>query len=719
MFTVAKWLLISLKIFACVTLFAQTSLPTFFSFNGPYPVGWTNNLGGSPTYGIGSDDSPAARFDNTGENIIIHFNQNPGFLSYQIRAQGNSVLPGVLFSVQQSVNGQAWENILIFNEDNTPLTFQGFEHELNPESRFVRFIYTNKITGTNFAVDEVGITAQPDPSAPRIKVSINDTEVENGSTYTFNQGNFAEISFENLGLEETLLFSNISFTGVNASEFSVEPAYEQVNAQTIQFSDLFFEPAGGGLRTAILILESNCVVTPEFSIQLFGLSDSEIPEPENQPFNLSFSEVSPYDFQFEFSPSTADGFLVLVSGEPIDAAPQDVVQYQVGDYIGNGRVVQIGSTTSGLVGRGIVANSTYFVSVFAYNQLDTDINYKQDNPLTMQVSTLPAQIGNYYAHLNATCPEFVEELTETISVQTVVAYGQYVNAILLPFEARDTTGGMGVLDCIHSGYHFTFNFPFQFGVMSREHIFPSGWYPGSNPASRPEYSDLFNLSPAHQSGANNPRGDYPLGEVQNVTFSFGDGKLGTNAQGQMVYEPQDNKKGDLARAILYMCLAYNGINGLAWNLPSFQNQEILKQWHFQDLPDNYEIARNEFVYQLQGNRNPFIDSVQFVNRINFTNMSYIPVDGVPCTVNVTEVKKDLKVELYPNPCNEVLHFSYTNHTGSAFPYVIYDGQGRLLVSEVAFGSPQIINTTKFSSGLYFLQWVEPNGSPQTVKFIKR
>lgn len=38
-----------------------------------------------------------------------------------------------------------------------------------------------------------------------------------------------------------------------------------------------------------------------------------------------------------------------------------------------------------------------------------------------------------------------------------------------------------------------------------------------------------------------------------------------------------------------------------------QSKELLLKWNAQDPVDEYEIHRNEAVYKIQGNRNPFID----------------------------------------------------------------------------------------------------------------
>jgi hypothetical protein len=108
------------------------------------------------------------------------------------------------------------------------------------------------------------------------------------------------------------------------------------------------------------------------------------------------------------------------------------------------------------------------------------------------------------------------------------------------------------------------------------------------------------------------------------TSPTGSGKLGTNANGVTVYEPRDEQKGDLARALFYMLVRYNGERSNQWRLPAGQDINLLLQWHQQDLPSPIEIARNEYIFATQKNRNPFIDNPSWVNRINFANITSVP-----------------------------------------------------------------------------------------------
>ncbi len=106
------------------------------------------------------------------------------------------------------------------------------------------------------------------------------------------------------------------------------------------------------------------------------------------------------------------------------------------------------------------------------------------------------------------------------------------------------------------------------------------------------------------------------------------------------FEAWNKRKGDLARAILYMAIRYEGgthpVNGQAEpDLELTDNRSLivitssspaymglltdLIAWHQADPPDAAERARNEVIYSFQGNRNPFIDHPEWGTSALFTS----------------------------------------------------------------------------------------------------
>ena len=130
-------------------------------------------------------------------------------------------------------------------------------------------------------------------------------------------------------------------------------------------------------------------------------------------------------------------------------------------------------------------------------------------------------------------------------------------------------------------------------------------------------------------------------------------------------------------------------------MPANQSQESLKTWHFNDLPDNYEIARHEYVYTLQGNRNPYIDSTYFACHVNFANMSYLA-----CDMGLAE-KLDNNFSVFPVPASQTL---YAQVNGlEILAYEIIDIQGRSMTSAQQLNLPVLaLPIQDFKPGVYFI-----------------
>ena len=111
-------------------------------------------------------------------------------------------------------------------------------------------------------------------------------------------------------------------------------------------------------------------------------------------------------------------------------------------------------------------------------------------------------------------------------------------------------------------------------------------------------------------------------------------------QANVVFEPQDSDKGDIARALFYMAACYNNFSGT--DVITDYNPNLLLvdyatdngaaesssathpvcmgilsdllEWHKLDPVDEYEIHRNNLIYKnFQHNRNPFIDFPEWVD----------------------------------------------------------------------------------------------------------
>ncbi|MHC1737095.1 MAG: endonuclease [Ignavibacteriaceae bacterium] len=243
--------------------------------------------------------------------------------------------------------------------------------------------------------------------------------------------------------------------------------------------------------------------------------------------------------------------------------------------------------------------------------------------------------GTYYNLINTSSPTFVDDLKSRIRIPyTKVSYDLFDETNIANFASYDKGGGVRGVKCVYSNYEYEYSGTFTWAVFSREHTFCFSWMPTNPSTSGNEYADQHHLFPTHQNSANGVRSNHPLDTVVTITSTFGEAKYGKNSLNQYVYEPRPLHKGDAARAILYMMLRYDDLGGNQWDfdwlnntrLPALseapQNLTRLIQWHYQDPPDDWERARNDYIQSIQGNRNPFVDHPEYVDFINFNNMTY-------------------------------------------------------------------------------------------------
>jgi endonuclease I len=121
--------------------------------------------------------------------------------------------------------------------------------------------------------------------------------------------------------------------------------------------------------------------------------------------------------------------------------------------------------------------------------------------------------------------------------------------------------------------------------------------------------DLHNLFPA-TSSVNSSRGNLEFGEVgAEYTRPCARAKRGpVRGGGPVVFEPPDEHKGNVARALFYFALRYD-------LQISPQQEAFLRTWNHLDPVDAAEASRNEEIFQIQGNRNPFIDQPEWADDI--------------------------------------------------------------------------------------------------------
>jgi endonuclease I len=209
------------------------------------------------------------------------------------------------------------------------------------------------------------------------------------------------------------------------------------------------------------------------------------------------------------------------------------------------------------------------------------------------------------------------------------------------------------------------------GCYNREHTMPQSVFSSNYPM----YSDAHFVLPT-DNRVNGWRDNYPFGKVVSTTavaatngtvanaastpvFMTNQSRLGQNSNSDyasgysdVVFEPIDEFKGDIARAMLYFATRYQNqitswtyvmFNGTSNQVFTDTFLNILIKWHLQDAVSPYEIAKNNAVYNFQGNRNPYIDHPEYVCQIWASQCAALASEGF---INLNDIS------VYPNPSNE-------------------------------------------------------------------
>lgn len=217
---------------------------------------------------------------------------------------------------------------------------------------------------------------------------------------------------------------------------------------------------------------------------------------------------------------------------------------------------------------------------------------------------------------------------------------------------------------------------------NREHSWPKSWFGDSSPMN----TDLFHIIPT-DIYVNNRRANYPYAEVGSPTWTSMNGsRLGTSATpgySGTAFEPIDGYKGDLARNYFYMATRYKGEDSGWPGSPMTDGADLegwavdlLLQWHLDDPVSEKELERNEAVYAIQDNRNPFIDHPEYAQMI------YDPQSGVEAGTP----SFGISLVCSPNPVFSTASFFASVPSWEVSSFLVVDITGRK-VADLALLNP--------------------------------
>ncbi len=243
--------------------------------------------------------------------------------------------------------------------------------------------------------------------------------------------------------------------------------------------------------------------------------------------------------------------------------------------------------------------------------------------------------------------------------------------------------------------------PAENGCYNREHTWPQSKFASDTPMQ----TDLFLVIPSDYY-VNNRRGDLPYGKVGTASETFTNGsKTGNNvypgAPSGNCFEPIDSFKGDLARAYFYISTCYRNDSGKfsTWEMATLVAlkpwaAQMLLSWHHLDPVSKKEKDRNEAVYALQGNRNPFIDKPEYADCIWGT--------GDCSTTGTSFVNADGQLELFPNPTGSFFKISVPERLKTTTLVVrVFNTTGQQMYSQT-ISADAAIDCSMLPTGNYFV-----------------
>ncbi len=243
---------------------------------------------------------------------------------------------------------------------------------------------------------------------------------------------------------------------------------------------------------------------------------------------------------------------------------------------------------------------------------------------------------------------------------------------------------------------------------NREHSWPRSWFGGE---VLPMNTDIHMVVPS-DIYCNSMRGSYPYGEVSNPGWTSENGSKRGDCSypgyNGMVFEPIDEYKGDFARVYFYFTTRYYGEDG-SWPGSDMCDgavlepwaEEMLLEWHESDPVSEKELDRNDAVYAIQDNRNPFIDNPDFVLRIYDPDAAVNEAAALP---------EGFSLNVFPNPFNPATSIRFSLHRQAHVRISVYNALGQevaQLTDGVIAAGPHTVrqDAGNLVSGVYFLHVV--------------
>jgi hypothetical protein len=188
-----------------------------FEFNGGRAD--IENTDGLTQEGLGTDynantnPTTKLKFDGTGDWMLLHFNEAPGTLLFDIKGNGFN---GGTFTVQTSEDGETYEDLVAYTElgDVDTKTIDN----LGENVRYIKWIYTEKSQG-NVGLGNIHLYELGGGPAPVASITVEFDEIEVTAT---GEDDYAAITYENLEITQASDF-DIQFYDAAGAPLDEQP----------------------------------------------------------------------------------------------------------------------------------------------------------------------------------------------------------------------------------------------------------------------------------------------------------------------------------------------------------------------------------------------------------------------------------------------------------------------------------------------------------------
>lgn len=264
--------------------------------------------------------------------------------------------------------------------------------------------------------------------------------------------------------------------------------------------------------------------------------------------------------------------------------------------------------------------------LLATTSFPVTFNFGENDNATTYVTTAEAKTDDYYEDIDTTLKgtafraEVADLITTTHKKQTTY---NGLGSIFKKSDADLSKSGNIIWFYTGTSISYSGNFGSGTSATNREHVWPKNAgkaFPEKSECG----SDAHHLRPANAQ-LNSTRSNNSFGEVAttNKNIVKENGKTTYPSlcyQANSTFYPGEGFRGATARILMYVQTRWGDSFNLKFVLGNGNNKTIgdiatLLKWHYQEPPTEEEYARNDYVYSIQGNRNPFIDHPEYATQI--------------------------------------------------------------------------------------------------------